>query len=140
MSIRQSHLKSQPAANDIRAERLREQTIISVIVANYLHDARVLDPTDPAWQVGVHTLKTLIDGDIPVRIEVQKEWSGPVWIRWHAWPDEPGRRTWGTMSVGRLSAAKAILIAGSYDRSCKRTPRLAKIARPDAKWGLWSTG
>ena len=138
MCIRQPKPESQPAAS-IKAERLREQMMISVVVANHLHDTRILDPTDPAQQLDLLTVETLIDGDIPVRIEVQKEWSGPAWIRWHVWPDEPGRRTWGTMSVGRLSAANASLLVGSYDRSSKRSPRLAKIAQPNATWGLCST-
>lgn len=139
MCIRQSKPKGQLTANDIRAERLREQMIISVIIANYLHDTRMLDPADPAQQLGALTLETLIDGNIPVRIGVQKESSGPAWIGWHIWPDDAGRRTWGTMSVSRLSATKAILVAGSYDRSRKRSPRLAKIALPCATWGLYST-
>lgn len=139
MRIRRSQPKIQPAANDIRAERVREQTIVSVIVANLLHDARILNPTDPAQQLDPLTVETLIDGDIPVRIEVKKESSGPAWIQWHLWPDEPGRRTWGMMSVGRLGVTKAILEAGSYDRSRQRSPRLANIPLPDATWGLWST-
>lgn len=139
MRIRQSQPKSQPAANGLRAERLSEQTTISVIVANYLHDARILDPTDPVQQLGPLTVETLIDGDIPVRIEVQKESSGPAWIQWHLWPDEPGRRTWGTMAVGRFSVTRAILWPGSYDGSLERRPRLAIVPQPDATWGLWST-
>jgi hypothetical protein len=137
--IRQSQPKSQPTVNHIRTERLREQTIISVIVVNYLHDARILDPAAAAQQLDPVTVETLIDGDIPVRIEVQKEGSGPAWIQWHLWPDEPGRQTWGTISVRRLSVTKAILAVGSYDRSCKRSPRLAAIPLPDGKWGLSST-
>ena len=117
-------------------EREYERTMVSILVANYLHDARILDPTNPAQQVGGLAVETLIDGDIPVRIEVQKESSEPAWIQWHLWSGEPGRRTWGTMSVGRLNVNKAILVTGSYDRSCKRSPRLAKIPQPEAKWGL----
>lgn len=120
-------------------EREYEKTIISILVANYLHDARILDSTNPAQLVSALAVETLIDGDIPVRIKVQKESAGPAWIQWHLWPDEPGRRTWGTMSVGRLSVSKAILLTGSYDRSRMRSPRLAKIPQPDAKWGLSST-
>jgi hypothetical protein len=137
--IRQSRLNSQATANDIRAERHREWLVISVLVANYLHDAHILDPTDPAQQVGLLTLDTLIDGDIPVRIEVEKESFGPAWVQWHLWIAQPGRRTWGTMSVARLSMTKAILEAGSYDRSRKRCPRLAAVPLPDATWGLSST-
>jgi hypothetical protein len=136
--VRQLQVKGRPAVDEMRAERLLEQTIISVIVANYLHDVRILDPNNPAQQVDSLTVETVIDGEIPMRIEVQKECSGPAWIKWHAWPNECGRRTWGTVSVRRLSTTTAILVAGSYDRSCARSPLLAKIPLPDAKWGIWS--
>lgn len=139
MRIRKSQPTSQPAAIAIKAGRLCEQTMISVIIAKYLHDAQILDVTDPAQQLGHLTVEILIDGEIPVRIDVQKECCGPAWIKWHLWPNEPGRRTWGTMSVGQLSAAKAILVLGHYDRACKRSPRLAKISLPDARRGRWST-
>lgn len=131
--------RSQPTRpNALTAERLREQTIISVFVSNYLHDARIMDATDPAQQLRPLALDTLIDGDIRVRIEVQKDWSGPAWISWCLWPDEQRRRTSGTMSLNRLSVVKACLTIVSYDRSLARRARLARIPMPHAKWGVSS--
>lgn len=138
MRIRQSQPQSGPVANGIRAARLREQAIISVLVSNYLHDARILDPANPAQQLDPVIVETLIDGDIPVSIEVRKESSGPAWIQWRLWFAQPRQRVWGTMSVGRLNVTEAILKSGSYDGSLKRRPRLAAIPLPDATWGLWS--
>lgn len=51
--------------------------IISVIISNHLHDARILDPTDPAQQIGQFVVESLIDGDIPMRIEVEKDCQAP---------------------------------------------------------------
>lgn len=138
MRLRTVDQDLQARANDVSAERAREYIIVSVLVANYLHDARLLDPNAVSDEVSL-TVDTILDGDIPVRIQTHKNCYGPARIEWHLWPDEPGRRTWGTMSVGRLSVTKAIFEAGSYDRSRKRSPRLAKIPLPDAKWGLSST-
>lgn len=120
----------------VGAERQREWTFISVHVANYLHDARVLDAADVAQDIGLVTIDALLDCDIPVRIQVHKENWGPAWISWGLWPDDRGRKTWGTMSICRLTATHAILEAGSYVRSRERSPRLGRIPVPDAKRGL----
>jgi hypothetical protein len=135
---RQSQANSQPGANDTRVERLREHTIISVLIANYLQNERILDPTNSAQQLGPVIIETLIDGDIPVRIEVQKQSSGPAWIEWLLWPHEPGRQTRGGASLRRLSVTNPLLGEGPYGRWRKRSERLGRIALPVAKWGLKS--
>ena len=123
--------------NQTALERLREHIVISTLVANHLHDARILNPTDLTQQVQL-TLDIHIDNDIPARIEVRKGSSGSAWVTWCLWPAEPGRLTWGSMSLGRLSVTRAILTTGSYDRSLARSARLAGISMPDAKWGVSS--
>ena len=62
--MRTREMTNQNRLNRIALERLRAHTVISTLVANYLHDARILDPTDLAQHVHV-TLDTLIDGDNP---------------------------------------------------------------------------
>jgi hypothetical protein len=120
-------------------ERDYEWTIISVLVSNWLHDTRVLDPTELADEIGPVTYDAVLDGDIPVRILIRKTCCEPARIEWHAWPIELGRRTWGTMSILRLSATRAILLCGTYDRARRRSERLREIPLPDAKWGLSSS-
>lgn len=135
--MRTREMTNQYRLNQIALERLREHTVISTLVVNHLHDARILDPTDLTQQVHL-TLDTLIDGDIPARIEVRKDSAGSAWITWRLWPVEPGLLTWGSMSLGRLSVTRAILTTASYDRSLARSARLARISIPDAKWGVSS--
>jgi hypothetical protein len=119
-------------------ERQRECTLLSVLVSNHLHDERFLDPTASADEIGPLKIGATLDGDIPVRITVKKRSYGPAWIEWRLWPTEPGRSTWGTMTIFRATTAKAFLQVATYDRARKRSPRLAEISIPDAKWGLSS--
>lgn len=117
-------------------ERDREWLVVSVLVANYLHDAKLLDPNAIADEVFFGNINTVLDGDIPARIRVEKKCYDPTSIKWHLWPDEPGRSTWGTMVIHRFGPAKAILGRGTYDRARKRSPRLAEVLPPNAKRGL----
>jgi hypothetical protein len=119
-------------------ERQLECTFVSVLVSNHLHDERFLDPTASAEEIGPLKIDATLDGDIPVRITVKKRSYGPAWIEWRLWPTEPGRSTWGTMSIFRASTAKAFLKVATYDRARNRSSRLAKISTPGAKWGLSS--
>lgn len=120
-------------------ERESEVVVLSILTSNYLHDAGLLDANAVADEVGPLTVEAILDGDIPIRIEVRKEFYGPASVEWHLWPNERGRRTWGTMFVHRLSATKALLTFGSYDRARKPSQRLARVPLPDARWGLTSS-
>lgn len=117
-------------------ERQRECTLVSVLVGNHLHDERFLDPTASADEIGSLKIDATLDRDIPVWITVKKRSYGPAWIEWRLWPNDPGRSTWGTMTIFRANAAKAFMQVATYDRARKRSRRLAEISIPDAKWGL----
>jgi hypothetical protein len=119
-------------------ERQRECTLVSVLVSNHLHDQRFLDPTASADEIGPLIIDATLDGDIPVRITVKKRSHGPTWIKWQLWPAEPGRSTWGTMTIFRATTAKAFLQVATYDRARNRSSRLAEISTLGAKWGLTS--
>jgi hypothetical protein len=122
-------------SKNVQQEREREWTIVTVTVSNFLHDERWLDPGGIGDELGF-TIDTTLDGDIPVRININKKCGGPVELEWELWPGDAGRRTRGNATIHRLSRTKAILLPGFYERSIKRSRRLAKITVPDAKWGL----
>jgi hypothetical protein len=138
MPARRKTDETVPPFKGVSAERQREWTIVSVHVANYLHDAGVLDAANLAQMIKPLTLHATLDGDIPARIDIEKQCSGPAWISWQLWPEESGRKTWGTMSVSRLGVCEAFLGIGTYDRSRKRCMRLRAMTLPDGKWGLTS--
>lgn len=120
-------------------ERDREWLVISVIAINHAHDVGALDSCGVTARHRLVTLNTIVDCDIPMRIDVHQPLTGPSSIRWLLWPDEPGRRTHGYALVHRLAVTRAVLGRGYYDRSRKRSNRLTRIALPDAKWGLNSS-
>jgi hypothetical protein len=122
-------------SKNVQQEREREWTFITATVSNILHDDRWLDPDGIGDEFGF-AITAMLDGDIPVHINVHKECCGPVELEWELWPGEPGRRTRGTGTIHRLSRTEAVLRPGFYERSTKRIWRLAEIACPDAKWGL----
>jgi hypothetical protein len=118
-----------------REQRERECTLVSVAVSNYLHDARLLDANGVIDELNLE-VDAVIDGDIPVHIKAEKKWYGPVSLHWELWSEEPGRRTRGFVVIHRLTGTKALLQPVSYERSCKRSPRLAALDVACAKWGL----
>jgi hypothetical protein len=119
-------------------ERFREWLVVSVLAINHAHEVRALDPCSIVRRRQTTTLRAMLDGDIPALIGIHESPAGPAWIDWLVWPDDNGRRTRGGASVHRLSATMAVLAGGPYDRSRKRSDRLARIPLPDAKWGLTS--
>jgi hypothetical protein len=120
-------------------ERERECTFVSALVSNLLHDARVLDPNAPAAVIEPAAFDAVIDGDIPVRINVRKKSYGPAIVEWELWSDELGPRTRGTTVIHRFTGTKATLEPLFYERFRKRRPRLATMRVPYAKWGLRSS-
>lgn len=128
-------------------ERKREWLYVSILVINHLHDLGVLDPDNgwdaywQGWDQPPEILNAHVDDDIPARLEVHHQRTGPAWIEWRLWPDEPGQTTWGTVALHRFPGKPLFCVigGGSYDRARRRSPRLSRIAVPDGKWGLRSS-
>jgi hypothetical protein len=125
-------------SKNVQQEREREWTSVSVLVINFLNDERILDPNAVADEFQFD-LDTMLDGDIPVHIRAAKKCYGPIEVEWELWRSERGQRTRGTATIHRMSGTDAILEAGFYERSRSRSPRLAKLRVPYAKWGLRSS-